>query len=95
MLVLLTRRERVRDHLSFRALSELSGEPIWRLAKYHRILFRTHLGFVELAPVRDTLALESAKRLDVTLTCGVRVAVAPGFDAAELARLIATLDARC
>ncbi len=42
MLALLKRRER--GGLSFRSLSEISGEPIWRLAYYHRILSRTHRG---------------------------------------------------
>jgi hypothetical protein len=57
-------------------------------------LFKTHPGFVEVTPARE-VAAPAAKSFDVTLTSGVRVAVAPGFDAAELARLIATLDARC
>lgn len=93
MLALLKRRER--EHLSFRALSEISGEPIWRLAYYHRILFKTHPGFVEVTPAPEQTATEGSRGFDVTLTSGVRVAVEPGFDAAELARLIATLDARC
>ncbi|MBK6938998.1 MAG: hypothetical protein IPH13_02160 [Planctomycetes bacterium] len=79
MLALLKRRER--EHLSFRSLSELSGEPIWRLAYCHRILFKTHPGFVEVTPSREAVVLDSSKSFDVTLMSGVRVAVAPGFDA--------------
>jgi hypothetical protein len=100
MLARLKRPKSVRGQLKIRDLSELgptevSGEPIWSLAYYHRIVLKTHLGFVEVTPARETVALDSSKSFDVTLTSGVRLAVAPGFDAAELARLIATLDARC
>jgi hypothetical protein len=92
MLALLKRRDR--EGLSFRALSEISGEPIWRLAYYHRILFKTHPGFVEVTPTADVVS-DSAKTFDVTLTSGVRIAVPTGFDASELRRLVSTLDARC
>jgi hypothetical protein len=93
MLALLKRRES--EGLSFRDLSEISGEPIGRLADYHRVLFKTHPGVVEILPARGTAALESSKSFDVTLTSGVRAGIAPGFDAPELARLIATLESRC
>ncbi|MBK6940296.1 MAG: hypothetical protein IPH13_08840 [Planctomycetes bacterium] len=43
MLALLKLRER--EHLSFRALSQFSGEPVWPLAHYHRVLFKRHPGF--------------------------------------------------
>ncbi len=94
MLALLKRRDR--EGLSFRALGEISGEPIWRLAYYHRILFRTHPGFVEVTPTPTAdVVSESAKTFDVTLTSGVRIAVPTGFDASELRRLVSSLDSRC
>ena len=93
MLALLKRRER--EHLSFRALSEISGEPVWRLAYYHRVLFKTQPGFVEVTPAFEATSPAASTSFDVTLTSGVRVAVAPGFDSAELARLIAILESRC
>ena len=38
---------------------------------------------------------DSAKNFDVTLICGVRIAVPTGCDASELRRLVSTLDSRC
>lgn len=92
MLSFLKRRDR--EGLSFRALSEISGEPIWRLAYYHRVLFKTHSGFVEVTPTADATS-DALKIFDVTLTSGVRIAVPTGFDATELQRLVSTLDSRC
>ena len=93
MLALLKRRDR--EGLSFRSLSEISGEPIWRLANYPRVLFTAHPGFVEVTPARDVATLAASTSFDVTLTSGVRVAVAPGFNAPEIPQLIAILESRC
>jgi hypothetical protein len=54
LLALPKRRER--DHLSFGDPSELSGEPIWRLAHYHCILFKTHPGLVEVVPFNEMIS---------------------------------------
>jgi hypothetical protein len=95
MLALLTFRERDNEYLSFGDSSELCGEPIWRLAYDHRILFKTHPGFIEVTSDRDVSTPAVSTTFDVKLTSGVRVAVAPGLDAREPARLIATLESRC
>lgn len=42
MLAVLKRRDRHREFLSFRSLSQIGGEPILWLAFFRRVLFKTH-----------------------------------------------------
>jgi hypothetical protein len=92
MLALLKRRDR--EGLSFRALSEISGQPIWRLAYYHRISVQDSRG-LRGGHADRRCRIRLGETFDVTLTSGVRIAVPTGFDASELRRLVSTLDSRC
>jgi transposase-like protein len=79
--------------VTFSELSQVTGIREGTLRVWQRRLGRPRAaGFVELEPARADLGHRS---FEVELACGRRVHVPRGFDAAELARLVAALEGSC
>jgi hypothetical protein len=82
--------------LSARAFCERRGLTVARFYAWRRVLERRDAekaGFVPVQVVADAV-LTQASALEVVLTDGRTVRVAPGFDAATLRRLLAVLEGR-
>jgi len=86
---------------SWAELSARSGHPIWRLRYWQRRLAATatpgrSAGFVAVDITESgPVSTSSTTALEIITPSGHRVAVAPGFDAEHLRRVLQTLAAAC